>query len=173
MGYFYNRFSNDALNKAYELLEDTTPLKGDCGELCGCKCCRGGDADGMLLFPGEEEYYMSKDGFKITKDGVTGYSAVVCEGRCNRTDRPLSCRIFPLFPYAVEENGRVTCGPSPDTRAFHFCPLLEEKYEPCGEFKRKMRILSKVLVRDEEIRTFLIDVSKIITDFGVFSETQE
>ncbi len=67
MGYFYNRFDNDSLNKAYELLENCTPLKFDCGALCGGKCCKGGDNDGMILFPGEEKYYAGKSGFTVKK----------------------------------------------------------------------------------------------------------
>ena len=42
------------LNKAYELLERTTPLTSDCGKLCNGLCCKGDGKTGMLLFPGEE-----------------------------------------------------------------------------------------------------------------------
>lgn len=37
--------------KAYRMLEKLTPLQGDCGKLCGSRCCGGDDSRGMLLFP--------------------------------------------------------------------------------------------------------------------------
>ena len=43
-----------AVLTARALLSNLTPLKSDCGRLCGGACCQGDDATGMLLFPGEE-----------------------------------------------------------------------------------------------------------------------
>ena len=50
---------HEALEKARELLENVTPLKTDCGKVCGGRCCRPLEAEetGMLLFPGEEDFY--------------------------------------------------------------------------------------------------------------------
>ena len=39
--------------KAFHLLQNATPLRTDCGVLCGKACCKGDDMAGMLLFPGE------------------------------------------------------------------------------------------------------------------------
>ena len=39
--------------RARELLESHTPMKSDCGALCGGACCKGSDEDGMALLPGE------------------------------------------------------------------------------------------------------------------------
>ena len=50
---------NPVLRTAREKLKDVTPLKRDCGRVCGAACCRSpeGEETGMLLFPGEEEYF--------------------------------------------------------------------------------------------------------------------
>ena len=95
MGYFFDRFENDSLNKLYELLADATPLRSDCGALCGAACCRGDEKDGMLLFPGERDYYIGREGFRIRRSGEYDAEYLVCEGSCDRNDRPLSCRIYP------------------------------------------------------------------------------
>ncbi len=52
----------DALFAARSLLEEVTPLKSDCGRICGAACCASleGEETGMLLFPGEEALYRGK-----------------------------------------------------------------------------------------------------------------
>ena len=47
----------NAVQEARALLENATPLKGDCGRLCRAACCAGDEETGMLLFPGEETLY--------------------------------------------------------------------------------------------------------------------
>lgn len=172
MGYFFHEFKNEALNKAYELLENVTPFKFDCGTLCGSKCCKGGDGSGMLLFPGEEIFFRHRNGFTVRKDPATGYDEVICTGKCNRSDRPLACRIFPLFVYSVKKNGKTFSGIAPDTRARGVCPLCDCGINYSKEFERRLRIISKIFENDSEICNFLIDLSHTITDFGVFSGTQ-
>ena len=64
---------NDTLKKAREILAEVTPLKGDCGRVCGARCCRPLETEetGMLLFPGEEEAYAGKHGaLEAAKAGV-------------------------------------------------------------------------------------------------------
>lgn len=172
MGYFFDRFENDALNKAYEYLESITPLSYDCGKICGGRCCKGGENDGMLLFPGEESYFRNRDGFTVRTDPATGYDEVICSGNCARADRPLACRIFPLFIYAVEKNGKIFLGIASDTRAHGVCPLSGDEISFSKEFERKLRIISKIFEHDSEICNFLLDISRKITDFGAFSTTQ-
>ena len=95
---------NDALRKAREILRDVTPLKSDCGRICGARCCQSLEAEesGMLLFPGEEEAYRDKAGW-ILRDTSAGL-LVICPGRCRREERPLACRLFPLLP-VIRESG--------------------------------------------------------------------
>ena len=102
---------DDALFSAREKLNDVTPLKRDCGRVCGARCCRSceGEETGMLLFPGEEELYTGREGWQVL-DTETGRLAV-CPGRCDRDERPLACRLFPLLPVirdgAVREAGEI------------------------------------------------------------------
>lgn len=106
--------------KAYELLDRNTPLKTDCGRLCGSLCCKGDSKTGMWLFPGEEFFFEELSGFTVLNcDGNFGYKEVVCKGVCDRKTRPLACRLYPFFPLSAaavstqepisEESGRVPC----------------------------------------------------------------
>lgn len=110
---------HDALRKAREMLETVTPLKTDCGRVCGARCCRSleGEETGMLLFPGEEACYAGKPGWKLRK--TPSGTLLVCPGDCARDERPLACRIFPLLPVVREEGVRVAL----DLRAAAVCPL--------------------------------------------------
>lgn len=59
---------DQALRTAREIMCNITPLRFDCGRLCGAACCapdEEGDG-GMLLFPGEEALYEPlPEGFEI------------------------------------------------------------------------------------------------------------
>ena len=89
----------------YRLLDDVTPLKKDCGLLCGGICCKDTDEEtGMLLFPFEEQLFKDCDFAKVVTSnceyGEKGTSKLLlCKGECDRKKRPLACRIFPLLPY--------------------------------------------------------------------------
>ncbi|MCL2488955.1 MAG: hypothetical protein FWE80_09760 [Oscillospiraceae bacterium] len=79
----------------------------------------------MILFPGEEV----PPSFTVTEKMMNGCYVrfAVCNGRCRRNDRPLSCRIFPFAPYI---NGLGELSIIPDTRAKYICPLLSEQAQP-------------------------------------------
>ena len=119
-----NNFKS-GLQKALDELENITPLKPfNCGKLCSARCCSGGDNDGMGLFPGEKELLESSTDFEINdSEGNFGEPVIVCRGSCDRRKRPLACRIFPLFPLAVERENEIVIVPVPDPRA-GMCPLL-------------------------------------------------
>ena len=128
------------LEKALDELEAVTPLKPfNCGRLCSARCCSGDENDGMGLFPGEEELLKDCADFEIKKsEGNFGESVLVCRGECDRRKRPLACRIFPLFPLALEnENGTVIV-PVPDrARVCARCSAARRKStgvftEPCA-----------------------------------------
>lgn len=124
-----------ALEAAREALGDLTPLKRDCGRLCGAACCQPDETgeNGMLLFPFEDNFYRRPiEGFpfRLVDDDTLfkGGKRLICEGTCPREHRPLACRIFPLririqtdalgdAAHAVAE---------PDPRAWCVCPLLEQ-----------------------------------------------
>ena len=150
---------NDLYAEAFELLGELTPLKKDCGKLCGAACCKGDETTGMRLFPHE------KTAFKVLEgDGVR---LCVCDGNCNRDARPLSCRIFPLFP-VILSNGVISA--EIDTRAVRVCPLAENseivKFDK--EFITAVRKVGRLLSRDPECRRFMKEVSAEIRQYGEF-----
>ena len=111
-----------AILAARELLQDVTPLRQDCGRICGGACCAcdGDGQGGMLLFPGEEKLYDPlPEGFEIQRDDAVmeGAGLLICAGECRRDQRPLSCRLFPLLPTRK--------GSKMDRRAWAVCPLME------------------------------------------------
>ena len=92
-----------ALEEAKAALGSLTPLKINCGKICGGACCEPDESgeNGMLLFPFEEELYKEPiEGFpfRLIDDDTLfkGGKRFVCEGKCSREHRPLACRLFPL-----------------------------------------------------------------------------
>ena len=154
---------NDSLTKAYEYMADVTPLRNDCGKLCDSKCCMGSNDDGMILFPGEEKYFVDKEGFSVYFEERYGYNAVRCNGRCNRKERPLACRIFPYFVYLKRDNSKPSV--LPDLRAMDFCPLLTKSVKTDKKFLRALRITALKLCEDSEMSDFLRNMTEIISDF--------
>ena len=155
------------LQKALDELENITPLKPfNCGKLCSARCCSGGDNDGMALFPGEKALFESNMDFEINdSEGNFGEPVVVCRGGCDRRKRPLACRIFPLFPLALEnENGTVIV-PVPDPRA-GMCPLLFTPDKIDRRFYRAVRRAGEYLLRDEDTRRYLLDLSAEIRNIA-------
>ena len=114
---------DNALSEARKKLEHVTPLKKDCGRICGARCCRSldGEETGMLLFPGEAEAYEGKPGWKVLP--AARGKLVVCSGACARDERPLACRLFPLLPL-IGDGGEVRV--VTDLRAKAVCPLARQ-----------------------------------------------
>ncbi len=158
-----NQNGTALLMRAYRLLERETPLKSDCGRLCGGRCCKGDDA-GMWLFPYERALFEDKPGFTI-HEGREDIDIVICEGSCERSMRPLSCRIFPLFPVTAEYNGELLIKLIADPRGREMCPLARMGVTP--RFKRKLRLMTKLLLRDENMKAFLLKTSEILIKLDV------
>ena len=143
---------NPVLHAAREKLKSVTPLKKDCGRVCGAACCRSpeGEETGMLLFPGEEELYAGKDGW-IIRETAAG-PMVICPGECERDERPLACRIFPLLP--VIRDGAVKV--AADQRARAVCPLLKQGIRGMDPaFTEAVREAGRMLAEVPEERAFL------------------
>ena len=141
------------LAAAREKLNQATPLKTDCGRVCGARCCRPleGEETGMLLFPGEAEAYAGKPGWKVRK--TARGDLVICPGSCVRAERPLSCRLFPLLPLIKDDGGiRVVT----DLRAKAVCPLARQgKSAMDPAFTEAVREAGEILARSEEQAVFL------------------
>lgn len=145
-------------DKIFKIMGELTPLKVDCGQLCGGACCKGDSRTGMLLFPGEEST------LTVIK-GEHGERLAVCNGTCDRQSRPLSCRIFPFFP-TISENGKIFV--EPDLRAARLCPLIEHSdeidFDP--KFFKAVKKVGKILAKDDECRRFLEDITDEIDEIG-------
>ena len=112
----------DILERAYAAIGALTPMRTDCGTLCGAACCGTGPdgQGGVHLFPGEEALLQGQDWVtEIAPDALA--PIMLCAGRCDRERRPLGCRIFPLTPVRGR-SGKWTV--RLDARARAMCPLL-------------------------------------------------
>lgn len=154
----------DAVLRARAILRDVTPLKNDCGRACGGACCEP-DEDGqggMLLFPGEEALYAPlPGGFSLSLDSfvVPGALFLICAGRCDRENRPLACRLFPLLPKMKEGEVRAVR----DGRAYAVCPLLPGglcAFDPA--FVLAVRQAGEILYACPEHRDFLDALHRFI-----------
>lgn len=147
-------------NKIFKILGDLTPLRADCGKVCGGACCKGDAKTGMRLFPFEESVLP----VTVAEDGVR---LVVCTGTCNREERPLSCRIFPFFP-TVDEGGRVFV--EPDFRGARLCPMLEHMDEIVFDkrFFKALRKVGRILVKDPACLEFLRESTEEIDTYKAF-----
>ncbi len=154
----------------YRRLDTLTPLSVDCGALCGKLCCQSPDGEdaGMYLFPGEESLFWGLDGFYMLDSALTyagGKSAklLCCTQPCQRSLRPLSCRIFPLVPYYRRESGvRIIFDP----RA-RFCPLSDPSAKPYLErdFKLEVWHAFRLLSKISEVAAFLEALTDVLDDF--------
>ena len=114
----------------------------------------------MLLFPGEDALYERCAFGRVLSAGYllggTPAKLFVCEGHCPRTERPLACRLFPLFLAFTKGGGtRVRM----DTRAASVCPLYA-----CGAqgldaaFVEAARQAYDALLADERCAAYLHDL---------------
>ena len=142
-----------AVSAAREKLKNVTPLKRDCGRVCGARCCRPleGEETGMLLFPGEAEAYDGKAGFEVRK--TARGDLLICSGICDREDRPLSCRLFPLLP-VIGDDGKVRA--VTDLRAKAVCPLARQgKSAMDPAFADAVCEAGEILAAEDEQAVFL------------------
>ena len=162
--------------KLYKVLENVTPLKVDCGKLCNGACCEVTDEiTGMYLFPGEKVMYEPMPSWgEIHETDFTygdGKEAELftCPGHCDRKLRPLSCRIFPLVPYAKEgEELKIVI----DIRGRGMCPLATamkiEDLDP--EFVKKVTLAMKLCMNVKQTREFIYALSESIDELSHLEE---
>ena len=156
---YTRKFGKDFYETAKDIIGDKTPLSADCGLVCDKACCKGDENTGMILFPGESTEFRT-----IEKYGVR---LCVCGGECNRANRPLSCMIFPFFPY-MDENGRIKAVIDP--RGVGVCPLVSHSEEVAFNkaFIRRASKLGRFLKKDPECRKFLYETSREIDKLNLF-----
>ncbi|MBE7063579.1 MAG: hypothetical protein E7390_07345 [Ruminococcaceae bacterium] len=151
---------------AYRLLENVTPVRKDCGALCGAACCADSDVGtGMYLYPAEEcMLYPLPDWVKIEASGFyyNGRQAALmsCPGNCDRALRPLACRIFPLVPYKKPgERMKIIFDP----RAKAMCPLTPS--DLTDKFKDAVTRAMRAVVKTKEGRMFIEAQSELIDEY--------
>ena len=155
----------NVLKSCYALFRNITPLNIDCGKLCGGKCCKGDDKTGMLLFPGEEKL-IDRD-INITEND-DGQLFALCNGFCNRNYRPLSCRIYPLFPVLKNENGNEYIEVEYDPRAN--CPLCSGEPQVTATFVKAVKRAGKYLLLSEETAESYRKISAEIDEINNLKE---
>lgn len=141
-----------ALWEARAMLENLTPLKSDCGKRCGHACCQSPaeEEQGMLLFPGEADYYRNREGYRLVP--CARGTLLICPGRCRREERPLSCRLFPLLPL-IRQGGVI---PAMDRRGRSVCPLVRQGMEALDPaFVAAVARAGEVLLAEAEQAAFL------------------
>ena len=83
------------------------------------------------------------------RPAADGADLLICTGRCDRRLRPLSCRIYPLYPQ-IGADGRVRARYDP--RAWAQCPLSREqahvRLQPA--FVRAVRRVGRLLQNDPD-----------------------
>ena len=155
----------NAMLAARELLENLTPLKTDCGRLCQGACCRGDETTGMLLFPGEEALYQDCSFARVVETdfslGGSPALLLVCDGTCDRKNRPLACRLFPLFLRFRGDQSPVL---RMDVRARAVCPLTDYgmgALDPA--FRQAARQAYALLLEDEACAAYLKALDEAFT----------
>lgn len=167
--------ANTFYKNIYTLLDDVTPLRGDCGALCGGACCKSSDSgDGMYLYPFEEEFLASRFGADKTRGRVSAWCEIhdsnfkaagrltpflICDDMCERGLRPLACRIFPLIPYVSRQGDMKVIL---DPRAQGLCPLKDVS----KEFAGRVCMVSAMLMKVRQTRKFIIAQSRLIDEFS-------
>ena len=166
----------------YQILDKTTPLRFDCGKLCGRACCQNlpageeaGEDSGMYLFPGEEKALQAASflniipvDFEFSPD--SSIFLATCKGQCDRNLRPLACRIFPLAPYLTPKDILVI---RMDPRAIPICPLAGEpdRNNLHPDFVNAVRKACRLLTGDSQIKAFITGLSRIFNELDRFHGT--
>ena len=82
---------------------------------------------------------------------------LICSGRCDRADRPLSCRLMPLIPLVREDGIKVAT----DLRAKPVCPLARQGKDALSpEFVAAVREAGRILAEDDAQRAFLVRLTQ-------------
>lgn len=160
----------------YRLFDNSTPVKVDCGKLCSKACCKGTDS-GMYLFPGEKKVYellepewikIEKSDFKYKyEDKEKNLFIAFCDENCDRYQRPLACRIFPLTPI-LNKSGSLDI--IIDPRSKSICPLGQaytlDDFEPA--FLKNVKKAFTLLCKNKEFYAFMQEYSNYLNDFQKF-----
>lgn len=153
--------------RIYSMLDEVSPLFGDCGQLCGSICCSndpfGNEESYIYLLPGEREYLESCGcTMRIAKEPAKEHflpaswgeyvHVMHCPGTkmCNRAHRPIQCRTFPLVPL-LRKKGVLEMIMCNDDLPYT-CPIIRDKMEISEDFCKVTLEAWKLLIEDRAIR---------------------
>ena len=168
----------EILMRAYSVLEDVTPLKYDCGKLCGSLCCKNngedGETPGMWLLPFERSFLEAiQDDMNETDKPYSfctaedGTETMFCKGACQRAFRPFACRIYPYYAHITRiSNGRDKITVKLDPRAKLSCPIaFSDSYlRPSIFFIACVKRAIRILLTDEVIAKDLYETSDFLSE---------
>ena len=161
----------DVIADAYGALRSVTPLPNalDCGKLCGARCCRGTENDGMELFHGEEKRFEHDPDYTIRESN--GRRILVCGGSCDRRSRPLACRMYPFYPVPYEADGQMKIRVVYDLRGFASCPVVRDRIRPDARFVQAVRLAGAYLARDPENLKIMRETGALFDELVSFTQT--
>ena len=131
----------------------------------------------MYLFPGEKKVYellepkwikIEKSDFKYKYENKEKNLFIAfCDENCDRYQRPLACRIFPLTPI-LDKSGKLDI--IIDPRSKSICPLGQafklDDFEPA--FLKNVKKAFTLLCKNKEFYAFMKEYSNYLNDFQKF-----
>jgi len=155
----------------YHLTAGPTPLKKDCGTICGSVCCRPGRDNelGIYLFPGEEVMFDRQESWLIWESQDPAEQLfpaswpnpvyfVRCSSLCPREARPLACRFFPLAPQLQRDGKLLIIYETLDLP--YCCPLMTEDLPMQNKFVQTVAAAWQLMLKDPRIRDFVEEESR-------------
>lgn len=155
------KLSQADYQEIYKILEQATPLKEDCGQLCGEVCCKQSDENlGMYLLPGEVAMFHGQEDWLVWEEQNPEYYDfppswdktvyfIRCIKACPWEKRPIQCRTFPLAPHLTKKGELILIRetiPLP-----YQCPLITNKVPLEEKFIRGVFKAWSKLIQDPQI----------------------
>lgn len=126
------------------MLDEVSPIDGDCGRLCNAACCTcDGDCEGddfnlgIYLLPGEDKLFTKDEDWLIWSTeraedyeypdswhGTVYFIRCKTPPVCDRKFRPLQCRTYPLAPHISREGKLIMITNSSELP--YECPLIRD-----------------------------------------------
>lgn len=155
----------ELIRRAYAAIGNQTPMKNDCGLLCGAACCAC-DEDGqggVCLLDSEAQALKKIQWGHIDHDARMDAPMLMCTSMCDRELRPFLCRIFPLCP-VMGKSGKWTV--RMDARARALCPLSSGGLNALNpDFVRGCAMAVRILAEDADGNAFLAKWAEIEAEF--------
>ena len=161
-----SRLRKDDYRKIYEMLDEVSPIDGDCGRLCNAACCtcdgdcKGDDFNlGIYLLPGEDKLFTKDEDWLIwsTERAEVYYYPDSWHGKvyfvrcktppvCERKLRPLQCRTYPLAPHLTDEGKLIMITNASELP--YECPLIRDNIKLREDFTEATWKAWSILITD-------------------------